>query len=140
MIITVVNGPNLNLLGKREPGIYGNQSFEAFFIEFKAKYPDHTFHYFQSNHEGGIIDHLHQIGFKSDGIILNAGAFSHYSYAIADALAAIPCPVVEVHISNIHARKEAFRHQSVLTSNCVGIISGFGLKGYELAAAFLLTR
>jgi 3-dehydroquinate dehydratase II len=133
--IIIINGPNLNLLGKREPTIYGNQTFEQYFEELKSNYSKIDLHYFQSNHEGAIIDKIHEIGFDYDGIIINAGAYTHTSIAIADALSAIKTPAVEVHISNIHAR-EAFRHHSFLTSRCKGMICGLGLKGYELALRY----
>ncbi|MEO1049802.1 MAG: type II 3-dehydroquinate dehydratase [Bacteroidota bacterium] len=135
MKIMIINGPNLNLLGQRETDIYGNQSFEVFFDELKNAHADIELTYFQSNHEGVIIDKLHEIGFDYDGIILNGGAFTHYSYAIADAMAAIKTPVVEVHISNIHAR-EAFRAKSITGANAKGIISGLGLQGYDLAIRY----
>ncbi len=132
MKIQIINGPNLNLLGKREPGIYGSEGFETFFEELKAKYKDVELYYHQSNVEGEIINKLHEVGFSFDGILLNAGAYTHTSVAIADAIAAIKTAVVEVHISNVHAREE-FRHQSMLAKNCKGVLTGFGLKSYELA-------
>ncbi len=132
MDVHIINGPNLNLLGKREPEIYGSQSFEEYFEVLKEDFPQFSLHYFQSNHEGRIIDYLQEIGFSSDGVILNAGAFTHYSIAIADAIAAITTPVIEVHISNIFQR-ESFRHKSFLAGVCKGTISGFGLVGYKLA-------
>lgn len=132
MELIIINGPNLNLLGKREPEIYGSQSFEDYFEELQAKYPDHQLHYFQSNHEGVLLDKLHEVGFSYDGIILNGGALTHTSIAIGDAIAAISTPVVEVHISNVHQR-ESFRHHSYFSAKVKGIIVGFGLKGYELA-------
>ncbi len=137
MKIIIINGPNLNLLGKREPEIYGHQSFEEFFEYLQVEFPGITLHYFQSNHEGEIIDKLHEVGFSYDGIVLNAGALSHTSYAIADAVAAIESPVVEVHISNVFAR-EAFRHHSCLTPHCDGLIAGLGLRGYEFAIQYFL--
>ena len=137
MKIIIINGPNLNLLGKREPEIYGSQTFDDYFLTLKNKYPSLALHYFQSNHEGALIDKIHEIGFEFDGIILNAGAYTHTSIALRDALAGIKTPTIEVHISNIYAREE-FRHHSYLTAKCQGIISGLGLKGYELALlAFL---
>ncbi len=139
MKILIINGPNLNLLGKREVDIYGNESFEVFFENLKSKYPKTELEYFQSNSEGRLIDKLHETGFSFDGIIINGGAYSHTSIAIADALAAIKTPCVEVHISNIQAR-EAFRLHSYFTKNCVGIISGLGLKGYELALQYFLEK
>jgi 3-dehydroquinate dehydratase-2 len=135
--IIIINGPNLNLLGKREPTIYGNQTFEQYFDELKTVFGEVDLYYFQSNHEGAIIDKIHEIGFDFDGIVINAGAYTHTSIAIADALSAIKTPAVEVHISNIHAR-EAFRHHSYLTSRCKGMICGLGLKGYELAIRYFL--
>ncbi|MFN3939720.1 MAG: type II 3-dehydroquinate dehydratase [Chitinophagales bacterium] len=136
MQILILNGPNLNLLGTREPGIYGNVAFDQYFSELKNKYSDITLRYFQSNHEGAIIDKLHEFGFSCDGIILNAGAFSHTSHAIADAISAIETPVIEVHISNTFAR-EAFRHTDVLSGKCKGLICGLGLEGYSLAIAYI---
>lgn len=135
--ILILNGPNLNLLGKREPGVYGNQSFEDYFQTLKSTFPDTELHYFQSNHEGALIDKIHETGFSFDGIIINAGGYTHTSVALADALSAVTTPAVEVHISNIHAR-ESFRHHSYLTSRCKGMICGLGLKGYELAIRFFL--
>ncbi|WP_312696747.1 type II 3-dehydroquinate dehydratase [Sphingobacterium mizutaii] len=129
--ILILNGPNLNLLGVREKGIYGDQSFETYFEQLKDKYAVLDLHYFQSNSEGAIIDKLHEIGFSFDGVILNAGAYTHTSVAIADAIAAINTPVVEVHISNVHQREE-FRHHSHLSKNCKGVILGFGLDSYRL--------
>jgi 3-dehydroquinate dehydratase II len=135
--ILIINGPNLNLLGKREPEIYGSQTFEAYFQSLQAIFPDIELHYFQSNHEGALIDKIHEVGFSFDGIVLNAGAYTHTSVAIADALSGVKTPAIEVHISNVHAR-EAFRHHSYLSSRCKGVIVGLGLKGYELAIkAFL---
>ncbi|MGB0525630.1 MAG: type II 3-dehydroquinate dehydratase [Flammeovirgaceae bacterium] len=131
--ILIINGPNLNLLGVREPSIYGNKGFKAYFEELCAAYDTQAkLSYYQSNSEGALIDKLHEVGFAYDGIILNAGAYTHTSVAIADAIAAIQTQVVEVHISNVHAR-EAFRHKSYLSKYCKGIIVGFGLLGYELA-------
>ena len=132
MNITIINGPNLNLLGKREPEVYGSKTFEAYFDELKSRYPEITFEYFQSNVEGELINKLHEDGFKADGIILNAGGYTHTSVAIADAVAAIKSPVIEVHISNIHAREE-YRHNSLIAKNCKGVITGFGLDSYRLA-------
>ncbi|MDD3078603.1 MAG: type II 3-dehydroquinate dehydratase [Paludibacter sp.] len=130
--IQIINGPNLNLLGKREPGVYGNQSFEEYFEELKKMYPQVEFSYFQSNHEGGIIDKIHETGFDFDGIVLNAGAYTHTSVAIADAIRSVKTPVVEVHISNVFKR-ESFRHHSYLSEACKGCIVGFGLSSYRLA-------
>ncbi|MCO4294484.1 type II 3-dehydroquinate dehydratase [Solitalea sp. MAHUQ-68] len=132
MKILIINGPNLNLLGKREPEIYGSQTFEQYFEELKSKYAIIDLEYFQSNIEGELINKLHETGFNYDGIILNAGAYTHTSIAIADAIAGIKTPVIEVHISNVHAREE-FRHHSYLSKNCKGIIVGFGIDGYRLA-------
>lgn len=138
MNIWIINGPNLNLLGVREPEIYGNRSFDAYIEELRVKYPNVEITYFQSNIEGVIIDKLHEIGFSADGIILNAGAYTHTSVAIADAISAITTPVIEVHISNT-AKREEFRHRSYLTAVCRGVVMGFGLKSYELALnAFLM--
>ena len=128
----IINGPNLNLLGKREVDVYGATSFETFFESLQQEFPHLKLHYYKSNVEGELINYLHSIGFSSDGILLNAGGYTHTSVAIADAVAAIKTPVVEVHISNIFAREE-FRHTSLLAKNCVGSISGFGLKSYALA-------
>ena len=128
----IINGPNLNLLGKREPLIYGDQTFEDYFISLQKKYPLLNLSYFQSNIEGELIDKLQEVGFKVDGIILNAAAYTHTSVGIGDAIKGIQTPVVEVHISNIHAREE-FRQHSYISPNANGVLFGFGLKGYELA-------
>ena len=136
--ILILNGPNLNLLGVREKGIYGDQSFEQYFEQLKAKYAVLDLVYFQSNSEGAIIDKLHEVGFSYDGIVLNAGAYTHTSVAIADAIAAINTAVVEVHISNVHQREE-FRHHSFLSKNCKGVILGFGLDSYRLGLESFLT-
>lgn len=132
MKILIINGPNLNLLGKRETEIYGNESFESYLKELQTKFNTAEISYFQSNVEGELINELHKAGFSYDGIIINAGAYTHTSIAIADAIAGIKTPVIEVHISNIFAR-EAFRHVSYLGATCIGSISGFGLKSYDLA-------
>lgn len=132
MKIIIINGPNLNLLGKREPETYGNQSFESYFNELKNQFSNIELSHFQSNIEGEIIDQLHQVGFDYDGIILNAAAYTHTSVGIGDAVKAIQTPVVEVHISNTYAR-ENFRHQSYIAPNARGIIIGFGLESYRLA-------
>ena len=132
MKIIIINGPNLNLLGKREPEIYGSQTFEEFFQTLKLKYTEVEISYFQSNIEGEIIDKLHQVGFDYDGIILNAAAYTHTSIGIGDAVKGIKTPVVELHISNVHAREE-FRHQSFIAPVAKGVLFGFGLKGYDLA-------
>ena len=139
MKIQIINGPNLNLLGKREKGIYGDQSFESFFAELKKRFPQVELSYYQSNVEGEIINKLHEVGFSFDGVILNAGAYTHTSIAIHDAIGAITTPVVEIHISNIYSREE-FRHTSLITAKCVGIISGFGMEGYAMAASYLLGK
>ncbi|MFM2360744.1 MAG: type 3-dehydroquinate dehydratase [Bacteroidota bacterium] len=137
MKIAIINGPNLNLLGIRETGIYGAQSFESFYEKLVAKYPAVSFSYFQTNIEGELIQHLQQQGFEVDGIILNPGGYTHTSVAIGDAIAAITAPVVEVHISNIFAR-ESFRRISHVSAKSKGVISGLGLTGYELALLSLL--
>ena len=135
--IIIINGPNLNLLGQRETDIYGNKSFDDFFNDFKNKFSSVEIEYFQSNIEGEIIDKLQEVGFTFNGIILNAAAYTHTSVGIADAIAAIKTPVIEVHISNIHSREE-FRHNSLISKNVKGVICGFGLQSYELALeAFL---
>jgi 3-dehydroquinate dehydratase II len=139
MNILIINGPNLNLLGIREPGIYGSSSFENYFETLKQKFPDVHFEYFQSNHEGAIIDKLHEAGFSTDGILLNAGALTHTSLAIADAVSAIESPVIEVHISNVFKR-ENFRHHSFVSPVAEGVISGFGLHSYRLGVEALLNR
>lgn len=137
MNITIINGPNLNLLGKRETNIYGNTSFENYLEELKSKYPGVTFHYFQSNVEGELINELQRVGFDHDGIIFNPGGYTHTSVAIGDAIAAIKTPVIEVHISNVHARED-FRKLSHVSGKSAGSIFGLGLKGYELALQYFL--
>lgn len=137
MKIIIVNGPNLNLLGTRKKEIYGDRSFDDYFEQLQNEYKHIDLEYFQSNSEGSIIDKLHEVGFSYDGIILNAGAYSHTSIAIADAIEAISAQVIEVHISNIFSR-ERFRRHSYLTKNCQGVISGLGIKGYSLAIRSLL--
>jgi 3-dehydroquinate dehydratase-2 len=137
MKLIIINGPNLNLLGKREPEIYGANSFDDYFESLQHKYSTIDFSYFQSNIEGEIIDKLHEVGFNYDGIILNAAAYTHTSVGIGDAVKGIETPLVEVHISNVHAREE-FRHQSFIAANAKGVISGFGLKSYELAVQSFL--
>lgn len=132
MQLLILNGPNLNLLGRREPEIYGCESFENYLDRLRNKYPEVKIDYYQSNIEGELIDKIHETGFSYDGIILNAGAYTHTSIAIADAIAAVETPVIEVHISNT-ARREPFRHHSYLTPVCRGVIMGFGLRSYELA-------
>ena len=138
MKIQIINGPNLNLLGKREPDVYGNESFEIFFQNLTQSFAAEL-HYFQSNVEGELVNKLQEVGFSFDGIILNAGAYTHTSVAIHDAIGAISTPVVEVHISNIYAREE-FRHVSLITSKCAGLITGFGLQGYALGLIYLMNR
>ncbi|MBP5770745.1 MAG: type II 3-dehydroquinate dehydratase [Bacteroidaceae bacterium] len=130
--IQIINGPNLNLLGRREPGIYGARSFEDYLDELRAAFPDVHLDYFQSNHEGDLIDCIHRCGFDVDGIVLNAGAYTHTSIALHDALKAVPAPAVEVHISNVHQREE-FRHRSLISAACRGVVCGFGLDSYRLA-------
>lgn len=137
--IVIINGPNLNLLGVREKGIYGDRDFQTYFETLRQSYGNAMLTYFQSNHEGAIIDKIHEVGFSADGIVLNAGAYTHTSLAIADAIAAVTVPVVEVHISNVYAR-ESFRHHSYLAKNCKGVICGFGLDGYRLAVESLLAK
>lgn len=132
MKLLVLNGPNLNLLGKREPAIYGSMTFDTYFAVLQEKYSNVSLEYYQSNHEGALIDKLHEVGFEYDGIVMNAGAYTHTSVAIADAIKGITTPVVEVHISNVHQR-EAFRHHSYLSPVCKGVVLGFGLKSYDLA-------
>jgi len=132
MKVIIINGPNLNLLGKREPDIYGSDSFEDYFKALQNKFSALDLYYFQSNIEGEIIDKLHEVGFSYDGIILNAAAYTHTSVGIGDAVKALSTPVIEVHISNVHAREE-FRHHSYIAANARGVIAGFGLKSYDLA-------
>jgi len=131
MKIQIINGPNLNLLGVREKSIYGNSSFDDYLIDLRKQYPNIDISYYQSNVEGELINKLHEIGFSCDGVVINAGAYTHTSIAIADAIAAINTPVIEVHISNVYKREE-FRHSSMLASNCKGVIAGFGLDSYRL--------
>lgn len=137
MKICIINGPNLNLLGLREPGVYGSEAFETFFSALKSRFADIDFSYFQSNVEGEIINQLHETGFSYDGIILNAGGYTHTSVAIGDAVKAIQTPVVEVHISNVHARED-FRRVSMISAGMKGIITGFGLDSYRLAVQSFL--
>ncbi len=137
MKIFILNGPNLNLLGTREPQTYGTVSFDEFLKELKSSFKSCSLDYFQSNVEGEIINKLHEVGFSYDGIILNAGGYTHTSVAIGDAIAAISTPVIEVHISNVHAREE-FRHQSLIAKHCKGVITGFGLNSYRMAIHSLL--
>lgn len=137
MHIAIINGPNLNLLGTREPEVYGSQTFEQYYEELKKRFPEIQFGYFQSNVEGELINELQRAGFSADGIILNPGGYTHTSVAIGDAIAAIKAPVIEVHISNVHAREE-FRRLSHVSAKAKGTIAGLGLKGYELAVRFFL--
>ncbi|HMI60645.1 MAG TPA: type II 3-dehydroquinate dehydratase [Puia sp.] len=137
MHIAIINGPNLNLLGTREPEVYGNQTFEQYFDSLRARYPAIEFSYFQSNVEGELINELQRLGFSADGIIINPGGYTHTSVAIGDAIAAITAPVIEVHISNVHAREE-FRRLSHVSGKAKGTIAGLGLKGYELALRWFL--
>lgn len=137
MKIAVLNGPNLNLQGKRQTNVYGTETLQDVYARLKNKYSSIEFLFYQSNHEGDLIDKLHETGFDYDGIVLNAGAYSHTSIALADAIAAITAPVIEIHISNIFAR-ESFRHHSVIAANCVGSVCGLGLKGYELAVEYFI--
>lgn len=136
MKIVIINGPNLNLLGVREEGIYGSRDFENYFEELRNRFSQIELEYFQSNIEGEIINKLHEAGFQAKGIVLNAGAYTHSSVAIHDAIAAIKSPVLEVHISNIYAREE-FRHKNIISSKCIGMILGLGLEGYAIAIEYL---
>lgn len=137
MKIQIINGPNLNLLGKREPEVYGSTSFEDYFETLKTTFPELELHYYQSNVEGELINKIHEVGFSYDAILLNAGGYTHTSVAISDAIAGVPTPTLEVHISNIYKREE-FRHKSIISKSCVGMISGLGLKGYELGIRYFL--
>lgn len=139
MKIAIINGPNLNLLGRREPEVYGSLTFEQYLETLKSTFPAVEFAYFQSNVEGEIVNHLHEVGFSYDGILLNAGAYTHTSVAIRDAIAGIKTPVVEIHISNIYAREE-FRHTSLTAAKAVGVICGLGMKGYALGVQFFLDK
>ena len=139
MQILILNGPNLNLLGVREPGIYGNSSFEDYLEKLRKQYKDITIDYFQSNVEGEMIDKMQEVGFSYDGIVLNAGAYTHTSVALHDCIRALKTPVIEVHISNVHAREE-FRHHSMISSACKGVICGFGLDSYRLAIEGLIVN
>lgn len=132
MKIQIINGPSLNLLGTREPGIYGSSTFDSYLEELRAQYPDMQIDYYQSNIEGCLIDKMQQTGFSYDGIVLNAGAYTHTSVALQDCIRSLRCPVVEVHISNVHKREE-FRHKSMISCACLGVIAGFGLDSYRLA-------
>lgn len=137
MKIQIINGPNINLLGKREPGIYGSESFESYLKELRTAYPDIEIAYYQSNIEGELIDKIHETGFDVNGIVLNAGAYTHTSIALQDAIRSVTSPVVEVHISNVHKREE-FRHKSMISCACMGVICGFGLNSYRLAIEAIL--
>lgn len=137
MKIQIINGPNLNLLGKREPEIYGSQSFETYFEQLQKRFPQVELHYFQSNVEGELINKIHEVGFSFDAILLNAGGYTHTSVAISDAISGVSTPTLEVHISNIY-RRETFRHKSIISKSCVGMIAGLGLKGYELGITYFL--
>lgn len=139
MKILIINGPNLNLLGKREPDIYGSNSFEGYFQGLQKEFAELELSMFQSNHEGELLDKLHEAGFSYDGIVFNAAAYTHTSVAIGDAVSAISTPVVEVHISNVHAR-EPFRHHSYLSKHCAGVIVGFGLESYRLAVQYFANK
>ena len=137
MKILILNGPNLNLLGTREPGIYGNSSFDTYLPELQKQFPQVEISYFQSNIEGEMINKMQEVGFTFDGIVLNAGAYTHTSVALHDCIRSLKCPVIEVHISNVHAREE-FRHKSMISSACKGVIVGFGLDSYRLAIEALI--
>ena len=137
MKIQIVNGPNLNLLGVREPGIYGSESFESYLSKLREQYPEVEIEYYQSNVEGELINKIQEVGFSFDGIVLNSGAYTHTSIALHDCIRAIKCPVVEVHISNVHQRED-FRHHSFISAACKGVICGFGLNSYRLAIEGLL--
>jgi 3-dehydroquinate dehydratase II len=137
MKIQIINGPNLNLLGVREEDIYGSRDFENYMEALKQRFPEIELHYYQSNVEGELINKIHEIGFSFDALILNAGAYTHTSIALHDAISAVKTKTIEVHISNIYAREE-FRHKSLITSKCIGLISGFGLEGYAMAITYLL--
>ena len=139
MKVQIINGPNINLLGKREPSVYGSRSFEDYLVELKERYPQVEFDYYQSNVEGEMINKIHEVGFDYDGIVLNAGAYTHTSIALQDAIRAVTSPVIEVHISNVH-RREEFRHKSMISCACVGVICGFGLDSYRLAVEALMAK
>ena len=139
MKIQIINGPNINLLGKREPSIYGARSFEDYLAELKERFPQVEMDYYQSNVEGEMINKIHEVGFDYDGIVLNAGAYTHTSIALQDAIRAVSAPTIEVHISNVHQREE-FRHRSMISCACVGVICGFGLDSYRLAIEALVER
>ena len=139
MKLQIINGPNLNLLGQREPDVYGRRTFEDYLDELRRAYPDVTINYFQSNCEGALIDKIHEAGFQCDGIVLNAGAYTHTSIALHDAIKAVTAPVVEVHISNVHSR-EPYRRQSMIAPACLGVVCGFGLDSYRLAVEALTKK
>lgn len=139
MKVLIINGPNLNLLGKREPEIYGGKSFEEYLQELRELYPQITIDYYQSNVEGGLINKIHEVGFEDTYILLNAGAYTHTSIALHDAIKAISAPVIEIHISNVHQR-ESFRHHSMISAACIGVICGFGLDSYRLGIEAFLQR
>ena len=139
MKIQIINGPNLNLLGTREPGIYGYNSFESYLPKLFAQYPDIELEYYQSNIEGELINKLQEVGFTYDGVVLNAGAYTHTSIALQDCIRSLKCPVVEVHISNVHKREE-FRHHSYISCACLGVIAGFGLDSYRLAIEAIINH
>lgn len=139
MRIQIINGPNINLLGKREPSIYGSVTFEDYLSDLRGKYPDIKIDYYQSNVEGELINKIQEVGFDADGIVLNAGAYTHTSIALQDAIRSVSSPVIEVHISNVHKREE-FRHISMIAAACMGVICGFGLNSYRLAIEALINR
>ncbi len=139
MKLLILNGPNLNLLGLREPGVYGSQGFDSYLEDLKSMFPDVELEYYQSNVEGELVNKIHEVGFSYDGIVFNAGAYTHTSIALSDAIAAVKTPVMEVHISNVYAREE-FRHKSIISKNCTGIITGLGLDSYMLAIYYFVSR
>ena len=139
MKIQIINGPNLNLLGVREPGIYGDNSFESYLPVLRAQFPDVEIDYYQSNVEGELINKMQEVGFSCDGIVLNAGAYTHTSIALLDCIKSLTAPVIEVHISNVHSREE-FRHHSMISPACLGVIAGFGLDSYRLAVEAIVTK
>lgn len=139
MNVQIINGPNLNLLGTREPGIYGNSTFEDYLKKLRAQYPSVEIGYYQSNIEGCLIDKMQEVGFTADGIILNAGAYTHTSIALQDCIRSLKSPVIEVHISNVH-RREEFRHKSMISCACLGVICGFGMNSYRLALEAIISK
>lgn len=139
MKLLILNGPNLNLLGLREPGVYGSQGFDSYLEDLRTMFPDVELEYYQSNVEGELVNKIHEVGFSYDGIVFNAGAYTHTSIALSDAIAAVKTPVMEVHISNVYAREE-FRHKSIISKNCTGIITGLGLDSYMLAIYYFVSR